>query len=107
VVVGALLLAIGILVSRHFVWEYTVFIVLVFLFTYRYPHPPPLDEVDPIGRGRKMAGAIALVLLLLCFTPRPVIPVDAERTLDHLLEQQPKEEHDWTPQDLLKWTRKV
>jgi membrane-associated protease RseP (regulator of RpoE activity) len=107
VVVGALLLAVGIWVSLHSVWVYTPFIVLVFLFTYRFPHPPPLDEVAPIGCGRKMAGAIALVLFVLCFTPQPVSPVDAEKDLERLLEQQPEEEHDWTPQDLLRWTRKV
>lgn len=108
VVGGALGIAVGVLVLYKIVWEYTVFIVLVFLFSYRFPHPPPINDFDPIGRARKLLGALALVLLCLCFTFRPAMITDAQESFRlHMLQQQQEEEREWTPEDLREYTRKV
>jgi membrane-associated protease RseP (regulator of RpoE activity) len=112
VVVGlALLVAVAVFVIYQFVWEYTLFIVLVFLLSYRFPHPPPLDDFDPIGPTRMGVAVLTLAMLILSFTPRPVPQVFSSHMLKHyiedLQEQEDEEERDWSPEDVLRWTRKV
>ena len=38
----------------------------------RFFHPPTLNDGDPLGRGRLFLGAIALLILILSFTPVPI-----------------------------------
>jgi len=35
-------------------------------------HPPTLDDEVPLGRGRLLLAATALVMLIVCFTPVPI-----------------------------------
>lgn len=39
-------------------------------------HPPTLDDDVPLGRGRMMVAAFAIVMFALCFTPEPLSFVD-------------------------------
>ena len=39
-------------------------------------HPPTLDDSAPIGRGRLVVAGIALVILIICFTPAPISPFE-------------------------------
>jgi membrane-associated protease RseP (regulator of RpoE activity) len=36
------------------------------------PHPPTLDDEAPVGRARFWVGMLALLVFVLCFTPRPI-----------------------------------
>jgi membrane-associated protease RseP (regulator of RpoE activity) len=36
-------------------------------------HPPTLDDEAPVGRGRYVIGAFALVVFVLCFLPNPLV----------------------------------
>jgi len=42
-------------------------------------HPPVFDEHVPLDRGRVALAFIALLMLVLCFTPAPIRPVDVMR----------------------------
>ena len=109
VVGGALALTVGLLVWSHIVWEYTVFIVLIFLLSYRFPHPPPMDDLDPIGPGRKLMGGLALLVMALSFTPRPFEIEDRDSMKQYLqhLEQEEENQPRWTPEDVQRYMRKV
>lgn len=49
--------------------SYLVMLVLVFLMG--IGHPPALNDLTPIGGGRKVLGAVTFLLLLTLFTLRP------------------------------------
>jgi membrane-associated protease RseP (regulator of RpoE activity) len=51
------------------VW--TVVMVAMILKFGRH-HPPTFDEAEPIDRTRKLLAVVALVMLVLCFTPAPI-----------------------------------
>ena len=106
-VVGGALLAL--VVAYQLMWQYTVFMVLVFLLSFRFPHPPPLDDVDPIGPNRKLLGAVALLVMILSFTPHPfdIQDRDAMRDTMQQLEEHEQERPRWTPEDLKKWAVKT
>jgi len=48
-------------------WLWAVVVLLLGL-----RHPPVHDEATPLGAGRKALAAVALLLLVLCFTPLPL-----------------------------------
>jgi membrane-associated protease RseP (regulator of RpoE activity) len=54
--------------------SYLVFACLILFFglRHRFYHPPVLDECVELGPGRRVLGAVALVILILCFTPVPI-----------------------------------
>ncbi len=109
VVTAALALAVIFLVKYHFLWEYTVFVVLAFVLSHRFPHPAPMNEFHPIGAGRKGLAVVMLALLAVCFTPRPLPQVWDKETMQEYLEQQEEKGPPpmWTPEDVERWTRKV
>jgi len=109
VVGAALALAVGLLVARQGLWEYTLFIVLMSLLSYRFPHPPALDDVDPIGPNRKVLAGLALLVMVLSFTPRPFEIQDRDAMKDRMQELQEYERQRprWTPEDLKKWAVKT
>jgi len=39
-------------------------------------HPPTLDDAQPLDRGRLALAVVAAIVLILCFTPRPIEPMD-------------------------------
>jgi Zn-dependent protease len=53
-------------------WLWCVLTVVFRLF-----HPPVQSEAAPLGRGRKILAAIALVILVLSFTPRGIVVLEA------------------------------
>src|SRR6476469_1624060 len=42
-------------------------------------HPPVFDEHVPLDRARVALAFVALLMLVLCFTPAPIRPVDVMR----------------------------
>ncbi|MEI6796767.1 MAG: site-2 protease family protein [Methanomassiliicoccales archaeon] len=66
-VIGALL------VMGMFYTGWLIFGFLILILGLR--HPAPLNDISPIGGHRKIVGAIAIVLLLVTFTPTPMEPV--------------------------------
>lgn len=54
--------------------SYLVFACLILFFgmRHRFYHPPMLDECIELGSGRKVMGAVAFAILIICFTPVPV-----------------------------------
>jgi len=50
-------------------------VLLVLMIVMMGPrHPPTLDEDEPLDRGRLILAAVALVILIVCFTPAPIGP---------------------------------
>ena len=37
-------------------------------------HPPTLDDDTPLGSARLWLAVVALVMLIVCFTPAPIEP---------------------------------
>jgi hypothetical protein len=35
-------------------------------------HPPTMNDDEPLGRGRLIVAGVALVILIICFTPAPI-----------------------------------
>lgn len=61
----AVLFGMGFFWSGWFVWA----VLLVFLGLY---HPPPLDDLTPLGLGRKITAGAALCIFVLTFVPVPL-----------------------------------
>lgn len=64
--VGLLLMGVLTQSANWFVWSALIF----FLVGFR--HSPPLDDVTPLSRGRRVVGALCLVLLVLLVPPVPI-----------------------------------
>lgn len=67
-----LLFAIGILFISP-IW--ILWIILIGLMT-RFDHPGPLNDVSRLDARRGIYGVVLLLLLVLCFTPAPIIPTE-------------------------------
>ena len=52
---------------------WTVLLVIMILILGPH-HPPTLDEEEPLGPGRLILAGVALLMLLVCFTPAPIGP---------------------------------
>jgi hypothetical protein len=46
--------------------------MVAMLFFLGPSHPRVLYEYEPLGRGRRAIAILALVILIICFTPAPV-----------------------------------
>jgi membrane-associated protease RseP (regulator of RpoE activity) len=53
-------------------WLLFTLLMLVMLFMVGPRHPPVLYEHEPLGTGRHVLAAVALVMFILCFTPFPI-----------------------------------
>ena len=73
VTLAMIVAAIGLtfLSSSWIVW--TVLLV-VMLFAMGPHHPPTLDEETPLDPRRRLLALVALVMLIVCFTPVPIEP---------------------------------
>ena len=50
-------------------------VLLVIMIVMMGPrHPPTMDEDEPLDRDRLILAAVALVILVICFTPAPIGP---------------------------------
>jgi membrane-associated protease RseP (regulator of RpoE activity) len=56
------------IVSRYWGWFFWALI----LFFLGFRHPPTLNDELELGNGRKILGFMALLLLILTFTPKPI-----------------------------------
>lgn len=50
-----------------------VWALLCWLLGARRPHPPTLDDAAPLPRSRRILSGAAAVVLVLCFTPEPIV----------------------------------
>jgi membrane-associated protease RseP (regulator of RpoE activity) len=55
-------------------WIAWTVLLIVMLVTIGPRHPRTLDEEIPLDRGRLILAAIAMVMLIVCFTPAPIEP---------------------------------
>lgn len=55
-------------------WIVWTVLTVVMMFALGPHHPPTLDDEIPLDRGRLMLAAVALVMLIVCFTPAPIGP---------------------------------
>ena len=54
--------------------SYLFFAILIFLLGYRHKffHPVTVRDWEPLGPGRTVLAFIALMILIICFTPVPI-----------------------------------
>jgi membrane-associated protease RseP (regulator of RpoE activity) len=57
-------------------WILWALLLAAMLWFFGVDHPPVHDEHVPIGRTRVWLGLFALVMFVLCFTPRPISPIE-------------------------------
>jgi membrane-associated protease RseP (regulator of RpoE activity) len=55
-------------------WIVWTVLMVVMLFAMGPHHPPTLDEETPLDPGRVLLAVVALVMLIVCFTPVPIEP---------------------------------
>ena len=60
-------------------WAVWTGMMVVMLFMFGPRHPRTFDEEVPLDRGRLALAVFALVMLVLCFTPTPIEPLDLIR----------------------------
>lgn len=68
---------VGVAVALSFVsssWVAWTVLLLVMIFTLGPKHPPTLYDDEPLDRGRVLLAAVAMIILVLCFTPAPIGP---------------------------------
>jgi membrane-associated protease RseP (regulator of RpoE activity) len=71
------LLMVAVAIGLTFVsssWIVWTVLMIVMLVTIGPRHPRTLDEEIPLDRGRLVLAAIAMVMLIVCFTPAPIEP---------------------------------
>ncbi len=54
-------------------WQGWIFWALMILLFIGVGHPPPLNELAPIGRGRKLLGYAMIAVFVLLFVPTPLV----------------------------------
>ena len=57
-------------------WIVWTTLLLVGLSIYGRHHPPTFDEDQPLDQARLALAVLALVMLIVCFTPAPIEPMD-------------------------------
>jgi membrane-associated protease RseP (regulator of RpoE activity) len=60
-------------------WRVWTVLIIVMLFTFGRHHPRTIDEDVPLDRPRMILALIALVMLIVCFTPAPIEPMELIR----------------------------
>ena len=56
-------------------WVMMTVMMLAMLYFIGPRHPRVLAEYEPLGRGRSVLFALAIVIFVLCFTPTPIDPL--------------------------------
>ncbi len=62
-------------------WMFMTAMMLVMLVLLGPRHPRVIYEYEPLGPGRKAIAVIAVIMLILCFTPAPIEPYELDRDL--------------------------
>jgi len=57
-------------------WMFMTAMMLVMLVLLGPRHPRVIYEYDPLGPGRKAIAVIAVIMLIICFTPAPIEPYE-------------------------------
>lgn len=70
-IVGYVVIA-AMVVIGYFFWDGWYFWALMIGLIIGVGHPPPLNELAPIGTGRKMLGYVMILVFILLFTPAPL-----------------------------------
>ncbi len=73
VTLSMLLVAIGLTLASSS-WILWTLLLTLMLFLMGPHHPPTLDDHVPLDRGRLLLAGVAVLLLVLCFTPAPIEP---------------------------------
>lgn len=60
------------LVIGYFFWNGWFFWALMIGLIIGVGHPPPMNELAPVGNGRKMLGYATILIFILLFTPAPL-----------------------------------
>jgi hypothetical protein len=53
-------------------WAFMTFLMVLMLVLFGARHPRVIYEYEPLGPGRRTIAVLALVILILCFTPAPI-----------------------------------
>jgi hypothetical protein len=53
-------------------WLAWTVLIVVMLYAFGLRHPRTEDEDVPVGRGRLVLAVVAVVILALCFMPKPI-----------------------------------
>lgn len=53
-------------------WVVWAILLGVMIFVLGPHHPPTLDEDEPLDQGRLILAGVALLMLIVCFTPAPI-----------------------------------
>jgi hypothetical protein len=53
-------------------WVLWSILMVVMIFLVGPHHPPTLDDETPLDSQRFLLAAVALVMLIICFTPAPI-----------------------------------
>ncbi len=69
--------AMNVLVSPS--WAFMTLMMVAMLVLLGPRHPRVIYEYEPLGPGRKALAVLALVILVICFTPVPIEPYDLIR----------------------------
>jgi membrane-associated protease RseP (regulator of RpoE activity) len=56
-------------------WLLMTAMMVAMLFLLGPRHPRVLAEYEPLGRGRYALAVVALIILIICFTPAPIDPL--------------------------------
>ena len=57
-------------------WLVWTTLLILGLFVFGRHHPPTFDEDEPLDRTRLILAGFALLMLIVCFTPAPIEPLD-------------------------------
>lgn len=71
------IIMVGVAVALSFFsssWIAWTVLLLVMIFTLGPRHPPTLYDDEPLDQGRVLLAAVAMIILVLCFTPAPIGP---------------------------------
>ena len=52
------------------------FVLAILIIFLGLKHPPPLDDISKLDSKRKFIGIFAILMLVLCFHPAPLVPAD-------------------------------
>jgi membrane-associated protease RseP (regulator of RpoE activity) len=74
-----IVLAVGLTAFVSTSWLVWTVLMVAMLFTFGRHHPRTFDEDVPLDRRRLMLAIFALVMLVICFTPAPIEPMELIR----------------------------
>ena len=73
--IAGYVVVVAMLAAGYFFWQGWIFWAVMILLFIGVGHPPPLNDLAPIGHGRKILGYAMIVMFILLFTPVPLVIV--------------------------------